>query len=291
MKRTLTLSRLIPLLTTLTVVGCQGALDPSGPVASAKHPTPAGQGPQVVWDATRKPLPKIPLPNDAATRRDPTSATGRRLNISLQAARTNYERRTRALFNQLDGFGAYGPIQVSFSALLDLDDLFKRHSDDDFRNDAVYLLNVDPKCKRYGEEIALDVGRGRFPATLFDHDGRVADPEAPGGYRITKGNKIFPFDPEGESNSMLFNEWNEDLNGNGQLDPGEDKDEDGVLDVANFRDPKACDGFAIGTLDRDRCVAANLMTWYERETNTLIVRPIWPSRGAARGGVDLGSVA
>ena len=42
-------------------------------------------GPQVVWDLEALPLPEIPLPNDQATRLDPSSPTGRRLNVSTRA--------------------------------------------------------------------------------------------------------------------------------------------------------------------------------------------------------------
>ena len=60
-------------------------------------------GPTVQYDLTAEPLPEIPLPNNQATRLDPTTATGRRLNISEDAP-TEYERRTRRTFNELDGF-------------------------------------------------------------------------------------------------------------------------------------------------------------------------------------------
>ena len=71
----------------------------------------------------------------------------------------------------------------------------------------------------------------------------------------------------------------------------EDLDQDGIRDVANFIDPTACDDttpaacvarcsdddcFQACLTEHDRCVADNLMTFYERETNTLILRPIWP---------------
>ena len=86
------------------------------------------------------------------------------------------------------------------------------------------------------------------------------------------------------ANNLLFEERNEDFNGNGILDPGEDLDYDGQLDVANFIEPTTCDGVALYGSDGnvnpdydqeafDMCVADNLMTWYERESNTLIMRP------------------
>jgi hypothetical protein len=70
---------------------------------------------------------------------------------------------------------------VSFDQALDLRSLMDRHDDDDFRDDAVFLLNVDRDCERFGEEIALDIGRGVFPVTSYDHGHRRADPLAPDG--------------------------------------------------------------------------------------------------------------
>ena len=112
----------------------------------------------------------------------------------------------------------------------------------------MFLLNVDPDCERFGEEIALNIGRSRFPVTLFTRAERVADPQAPGGYFLDEGpSRVFPFDPYGEYNTLVFEERNEsDSNGNGVLDPDEDLDRDGRLDVANFLDPQACAGFIAG---------------------------------------------
>jgi hypothetical protein len=234
-------------------------------------------GPRVVFEPDATPLPEIPLPCDLATRLDPSSPTGRRINVSLDAV-TQYERETREKYNRLDGFSTFGPITVQFDARLDLADLHARHNDnDDFRDDAVYLLNVDPGCERFGEEIAVDLGRGRYPLTLYRHTRRIPDPAAPGGYRLDEGsNLLFEFDPRGEYNNMIYEERTEDRNGDGVLDPGEDLDGDGELDEANFIDPHACAGLDATSVAYDRCVADNLMTWYERETNTLILRPVWP---------------
>jgi hypothetical protein len=198
---------------------------------------------------------------------------------------TNYEARAREGFNQLDGFGTYAPIMVSFDQTLDLQDLWNRHNlhdpsqgkyRDDFRDDAVYLLNIEPSCQRYGEEVALDIGRGRFPVTQFRKAESQDDPLAPQGQKIDfKSLYTFSeFNPYATYNNILFEERNEDLNGNGVLDVGEDLDFDGRLDVANFIDPKACDG--LKNADLDRCVADHLMTYYDRTSNTLILRPVWP---------------
>ncbi len=254
----------------------------NGPRSEGLAPTIPTGGPVVVYDIEARPLPEIPLPNNAATRLDPASPTGRWLNVSEQAP-TNYERDVRRKFNRMDGFGSFAPIAVRFDRLLDLDDLWKRHNGDgstgpdDFRDDAFYVLNVDPDCGRYGEEVAMDVGRGRVPLTLFGHGQRVADEAAPGGFVWdTWGNTLFPFDAHFDNNNFLFEEEEEDVDGDGVLDPGEDLDQDGVLDHPNFRDPTACVGLERGSLAYDTCVADQLMSWYERETNTLVLKPLWP---------------
>ena len=70
------------------------------------------------------------------------------------------------IVNQLDGFGTYSPLTVAFDRRLDIADLQLRHNgDDDFRNDAVFLLNVDPDCARFGEEIGKSVALGTQSGT------------------------------------------------------------------------------------------------------------------------------
>ena len=248
-------------------------------------PTHSQGGPKVIWDINAKPLPAVPLPNDTATVLDPTSPTGRRLNVSLRAD-TVFEQRMRAGFNKLDGFGTYGGIFVRFDAPLDLQDLWARHNGgpwpeggefrDDFRDDAVFLLNVDPSCSRYGEEIALDIGRGRFPVVLDKHAQKIEDELAPGGYRIGGGNIAFDFDPQAFSNNIFFEERDEDVNGNGILEEEEDTDFDGHLDKPNLMVMDACSELEPQSIAYDRCIADNILTFYDREDNTLILRPVWP---------------
>ncbi len=254
-----------------SLVGLSLGASCSGEPPQGLLPARVTGGPIVRWDIEAKPLPDIPLPNDAATRLDPTSLTGRRLNISLESS-TRFETSLRAKFDKLDGFGVSGPIAVSFDRAIDIESLRKRHANDDFRDDAVYVFNVDPSCERYGEEIAMDVGRGRYPVVLAKHAAADADPAVP----HRDGNRLFEFDPNGTYNNLIFEERNEDVNQNGRMDPGEDIDEDGTLDVANLDDPHACDAFADGSMEYDRCIADHLLTFWERETNTLIMRPVWP---------------
>jgi pimeloyl-ACP methyl ester carboxylesterase len=221
-------------------------------VACAPYPTgiretPEGTGPAVVIDWDAKPLPEIPLPNDLATRPDPTSLTGLRLNIS-ELAPTEMERKARRKINELIGFGIYAPFTVSFDEALDLDEIKHRHEDDgNFSDDAFFLIDVDPDSPDYLRPVRLDVGHGRFPADLDQTD------------------RYFPNDPRSDSPALLFETAEEDLNQNGILDPGEDTDNDGVLDHPNVW-PKGGDP------------REDLMTWYERETNTLIIRPVVPLR-------------
>lgn len=252
------------------------ACDPSGPRPDGLARAVRTDGPRVRWDVSARPLPEIPLPNDAATRLDPSTPTGRRLNISEEAP-TETERQVRRTFNQMDGFGTYAPIYVSFDRPLDLAPIAAAHSDDwDFRDDLVYLLNVDRGCERFGEEVALEMGHGQIPVTLMDRGERSPDPLAPGGFRMDGRGVYFEFDDHADSNNLLFEDRYEDLDDDGVLDPGEDLDGDGRLDVPNFLDPRACLGEEPGTVAHDRCVADHLLSWYDRQSDTLILRSLWP---------------
>ena len=82
----------------------------------------------VVMDFYHKPLARIPLPNDIATRHDPTSATGRRINASVVAS-IQFERRTREMMDQLDGWGIFQPITIPFSGPLDVGSILAAHRD------------------------------------------------------------------------------------------------------------------------------------------------------------------
>ena len=209
--------------------------------------TPEGDGPMVVVDYDAEPLPQLPFPNDLATRTDPSSATGLRLNIATDA-RTHAETEARQKANTMTGFGVYAPITVSFTERLDLDLIQDVHRDDDnFYDDAFYVVNVDPESPGYLELVKLDVGHGRFPVDVPQTD------------------RYFPNDPRSESPSLLFETVDEDVNGNGVLDWGEDTDNDGRLDVPNVwpegGDPRA-----------------DLLGFYELESETLILRPVVPLR-------------
>ncbi len=247
--------------------------------------TPPGPGAVVRFDLAAKPLPEIPLPNDTATWPDPTSRTGLRVNASLVAP-TQIERQARERFSRMEGWGTFAPITVAFDLpaaeadgqgpALDLANIRARHQGDDydFADDAIYLINL-----RTGIPTVLDIGAGNFSLTLKKLD------------------KYWPNDQRFSERNLLFETVDETAGGSiTQYAPKYDTDFDGVLDVPNFEDPRACAAFELSPScahpaagaayteaacvdarrERDRCVADNLLTWYERETDTLLVRPLLP---------------
>jgi hypothetical protein len=250
--------------------------------------TPAGPGAAVRFDLAHKPLPDIPIPNDTATWPDPTSRTGLRVNASLVAS-TEVERQARKRFDQMEGWGTFAPIWLSFDvdkndpnyagytgAALDLANMRRRHQgqDYDFADDAVYLVNLTT-----GVPVALDLGGGNF------------------NYTLKKIDKYWPNDTRQSERNLLFDTIDESqggLLGPGTWKPSDDTDFDGTMDVPNLDDPKACPAPDLARCDnprhadynadeclekrrsRDRCVADHFVNWYERETDTLILRPIIP---------------
>jgi hypothetical protein len=204
-------------------------------------------------------LPEIPFPNNAATRVDPDSPTGRRLNVSLEAS-TFLESKIRVRFNELDGFGTFAPIWVKFDADINLDFFKSRHaSNNSFKDDAVLLVNVDRNSPGFGEAIPLDAGQGNVPMAL----------EWPWQY--------WDFDPHADSPNLLFETHDEDTNRSGAMDPYEDIDFDGVLDK-----PNTFDGKDPGPNSID-----NLVTFWERETKTLFLWPVTSLREATTYAVVL----
>ena len=216
-----------PQLAALMVAACsQAAVEGLAPA------DPTG-GPRVRFDLTHTPLPEIPFPNDVATRPDPASPTGLRINAS-QLAPTQLEENTRRLLDQLDGFGIYAPITVSFDADLDALDLYARQNDADPSNDGVYLVQIDT-----GEIFPLDVNGGHFPAVL------------------DSGGRYFINDPLANVDNLLFPPTN----------------------LLHAPDPNWSGPWPQSTDD--------LMTFYERATRTLILRPVIPLRQEQRYAVVL----
>jgi hypothetical protein len=218
--------------------------------------TPEGTGPKVDFDVMARPLPEIPLPNDFASRFDATSPTLRRVNASVEAAPTRWEQRTRAGLDQMSGWGTLAPITVSFDAPLDLENILRRHQRPaDFGDDTLYVIDVTRGSPDFCKPVPLDVGQGHFPVILDDPD-------------------YYPDEPH-DLQTLMFEQAEEDLDGDGELDPGEDTDMDGVLDHPNTLDGKT------GPFD--------VIGFYEKETNTLIARPLYPMREATTYAVVLTS--
>ncbi len=278
-------SRLPRLAASVAALALLAALPPSCVMDQAPtglRSTPSGPGATVRFDLGHKPLPDIPLPNDTATWPDPTSRTGLRINASLVAP-TNIEQQARLRFSQLEGWGTFAPITLSFDEdpsytgyagpALDLSNIQQRHQGDDydFADDAVYLVNLTT-----GVPVALDLGAGNFNYTL-----KKLDQYWPNDTRVTERNLLFDTIDETQGGAVTA------------YTPSVDTDFDGVLDRPNLDDPTACPGpdpvcddatNAMYGSDacfqkrytRDRCIADHLLNWYERETDTLLLRPLLP---------------
>jgi len=284
------ISHLLPLrliligLAATLLISCQG-LDQGLSVASLE-----GEGPAVVFDFDAKPLPEIPFPNNLATVLDENSPTGRRLNFSVIAP-TLLESDLRDKILQLDGFGTFQPITVKFDKPLYLPDIVERHHDANLEptNDAIYLVNISPESPKFGMATPLDVGQGNFPVLMQPILGDIYTPER----NVCKGylperedapenpySELIPNvittgyfnhcdmewgntipDPHIAGTNLLFESHDEDLNGNGILDIGEDIDDDGVLDKPNV-------------IHEGDDPARDLIGFYEKESNILVMRPL-----------------
>ncbi len=217
-----------------------------------------GPGPVVKFDVFHRPLPDVPLPNDFASRFDALSPTKKRINASIEVAPTEWEKATRAGLDELSGWGTLAPITVQFTEPLDVANVMHRHQHDllDFSNDAVLVINVTPGSEGFCEAVPLDMGQGNYPIALPTLD-------------------LYSSDPRSSLQNLQFEEVEEDLNHNGLLDPGEDTDMDGVLDHPNTLDGKAVSD------------SNPVLGFYERETNTLIMKPMMPMREATTYAVVL----
>jgi len=218
----------------------------------------------VIFDLSAKPLPEIPLPNNVATRLDPDSPTGRRVNVSVDAS-TRAEQKLRRKINELDGFGVFQPITVSFDERLDLANLRELHAENhSFKDDAMLLVNVDPDSPGFKEAVPLDFGQGNYPLGL----------EWPGQY--------WDMDEHADAPNMLFETHDEDLNGNGKLDPYEDIDFDGILDKPNTWSGKPLTNISVddipALLKSEERPIDDLVSFYEMETESLVVWPVVPLR-------------
>ena len=109
-------------------------------------------------------------------------------------APTSIESRVRELIDELDGWKVGQPITIPFTAPIDLHSLLAGHRDPDFKsdNDVIYLINITPTSPNYGKLTHIDFGMGNFPVVLERIDA------------------YWEHDPRGWTNSLLFDEENED---------------------------------------------------------------------------------
>jgi len=155
----------------------------------------------------------------------------------------------------MEGWGTYAPITVRFdrgpgvsapTAAIDLNEIHLRMEADgwDPSNDSVYLVNLTT-----GVPVLLDVGSGNYPLTVISNT------------------EYYPNDPRINEQNLVFETANEAVGAcaDGVYRPQCDTDFDGVLDRPDTLGPaKQYDG------------VDNLMTWYERQTDTLVLQPILP---------------
>lgn len=193
--------------------------------------------PQIIFNLHSQPFPDIPFPNDILTREDKTTWTGKRINIPVVGI-TEAEKRMRSQLNTLNGFSTFAPIFVSFSLPLDITNIKERHRKiDDYKNHAVYLFCADRKSKNFGRATPLDLNHGNFPVLLEE-------------------TQLFLNDTRGTSSNVLFETEDE-------ISLKKDTNFDGKISKANIL-PSGGDQYS------------NLITFYDVNTNTLILRPILP---------------
>ncbi len=221
----------------LSLAACQ-----SGQKFEGLAKAPATRGPHVIFDLARRPLPEIPFPSDLATRPDPTSPTGLRVNASVIAP-SQLERNVRGLLDTLDGFGTFAPITVAFDKDLDVLDLYNRQNNADPLDDAVYLVDLTS-----GQPQPLDFNGGHFP------------------YQLSQPDQYFSNDPLAGVTNLLFPTTGAQPNFLHAPDPGYPATHGGI--------PQQSD---------------DLLTFYERATHTLILRPVVPLQQDRRYAVVLTS--
>lgn len=231
-----------------------------------------GPGPTVVFDPIAGSTPEIPFPNDVATVFDGTSPTGLRLNVSTEAP-TAHERVTREMINTLSGFGTFPPITVSFDRPLDIEALKRRHNDcSTFSDDSVLVVNLDRASPRFGQAVCLDFDQGYFPVLTRPRTAQYP-PQKPG---LAHDFHFFAIDPRRLSSNLLLETYEEDTDCDDALDPGEDTDQDGLLDHPNVADPKRFNPACAEYQGRPFSEKDDLVSCFEYQTNTLIIRPVTP---------------
>jgi hypothetical protein len=225
----------------LLLAGCLGGSeDPSALFLASP-----GDGPVVRVDPLTKYTPEIPFPNDIATVMDVTSPTGRRINTRTFAP-TVFEENVRDHLVSLDGFGTFAPISVSFTKPLEISSVKSNVlAPENRKENSVLLLDLGATEPYWGSRLVpLDTeNNANFPIHIA-------------GFPFPERNRYFPpytyGDSPGGRKILSFFE-------------GEETDEQLLYSPDNKED-----------LDGDGI--EETLTFYEKETDTLILRPLIPLR-------------
>lgn len=140
--------------------GCEATDEVAG-ILKADRSQP---GPTITWKPLERPEPDIPFPNDLGLWRRADGQTY--VNVSVLGD-TAVDTRNREHFNRVEGFSGLTPISVGFDGPVDLTTV---------TDNSVYVLNITPGSKRFGERMALDLGRGWYPHTATPHAYFPNDP-------------------------------------------------------------------------------------------------------------------
>jgi hypothetical protein len=185
------------LVMSLVLVSCrfEGDRDKKAGIPGGLYPAGVGAGPQVRFEPDRAPFPDTPFPNDYFSVPDETKVTGIRANIPT-ASTTRVEGRIRENLLDLDGFGAYSPIWVSFDAPLDLVTV---------TDDSALLIKLDgPNA---GECAPLDLGKGHAPIITTNQVYWPHDPLANANNKIMDPNNKMDLDNDGTPEFIDFYEF------------------------------------------------------------------------------------
>lgn len=161
-----------------------GGEDP-GALGMAVEPGP--HGPAIMFNPLIQPIPDVPFPNDLSLRITDETASGVGWNVALDQA-SDHRSHLRERVNQLDGFGPYAPITVSFEGPIDLSTV---------TDDSVILINIEPGHPREGERVPLDLGKGFFPITADIDELYGQDPN------VGLGDFLFGEDNTGEDGTRV----------------------------------------------------------------------------------------
>lgn len=169
----------------------------------------SGSGPVVIFDPDARPIPRLPFPNDVLTRKASSTKTGRILNLPISTL-TRFEKNLRENLNELDGFGNFSPISISFDRDPDIEKFYR-----DFKNNAplyrpVIVVNINEGSPNYGVPVDFDVEIddrfSLYPTMRPHYDFFPNDPLSSWDNLVLRENNILKID--GEEHLINFYDFN-----------------------------------------------------------------------------------